>query len=198
MYARTIQMAAVSIAIFVTGVASAQTLCDRPLRADCVVPQWGQIDPGNDAGSSPSGRTDGTENGMAASRLPAADAGQIRGGAHIRLAQMLKPMNVPHPPQLLIDSGERFERETRALVRAIKSATFDRDGNIKSGERAISTAAEALRVPSKNNQLNLYIKVPTKLNSNKREVLMAKVHSINEIIEQAISDSGYQKKNPNG
>ncbi|MGI9025374.1 MAG: hypothetical protein ACR2GP_07300 [Burkholderiaceae bacterium] len=176
--------------------AGARVLCDPPLQADCIMPQWGQIESDSEALNS-DGQPTPTENRSATTNASSLARSPITSAAHIRLAQMSTSMKTPHPPELFIGSGKRFEGETRTLVRAIERATFDASGNLKSGQRMISAAAEALRVPSKNNQLNLYIKTPTTLSGKGREVLMTKVHSINEIIEHAASDSSYPKKQPN-
>ncbi len=198
MIGKTIRMMAVCVLILSGGAAAAQTLCDRPLHASCVVPQWGQIDPSEDDGSSPSGLNRGGENSSAAAvNIPALDSGRMGNGAHIQLAQLRKPMNVSHAPKLLISDVKRFDRETQVLVRAIERATFDKEGNLKTGEDQIERAVQPLREASKDHQLNLYIKVQRKLGEAENAALIKKARSVNAVIKEAVSDSYARKEVPN-
>ena len=190
----------IRIAVLVTGSllfgfsANAMTLCASPLPTDCIVPQWGAVEPDSDALTS-DGQTGLPANSAAAASLPAAEGSNV--GGHIRLAQMRKPTRTSYAPNLLINDVRRFDRETKTLVRAIEQATFDREGNLKTGASKIDAAVDALRKASKDHQLNLYIKVPTKLRSRDGKILVAKVQAVNEVIKKAASDTEYPKKAPN-
>lgn len=181
--------------VFVCCSAEARTLCDPPLQTDCIMPQWGQVDPDSDALNS-DGLPKLSENSSAPASAPTLQRGTPNGGAHIRLAQLSTRTKTLHAPELLIGSGKRFEHETQALVRAIEHASFDAAGNLKSGGRTIGAAAEALRGPSKNNQLNLYIKTPSKLRASEREMLLTKVRAVNEVIEKSLTENYPGRKAP--
>ena len=170
----------------------AEMLCVPPLQPDCIMPQWGQISPDSDALISD--RQTGQQANNPATSVLAIDSNRPSGGAHIQLAQMRKPMDVPHAPKLLINDARKFDRETQALVRAIERATFTRAGKLKTGEEQIERAVQALREASKDQQLNLYIKTPRKLADRENEILMAKVHAVNEVIKEASSGSYPDKK----
>lgn len=188
----------IRIAVFIAGSllfgfsANAAILCVSPLPADCISPQWGAVNPDSDDPSADS-RTTRTENNVAATRLPAIDGSQVGSGAHIRLAQMRKPSSVSHTPKLLINDVRQFDRDTQILVRAIERATFDRTGRLKTGEEQIERAVQALREPSKDHQLNLYIKTPGKLADRESSILVAKVKAVNKVIREAGSN-GYSGK----
>jgi hypothetical protein len=175
---------------FAFGLANAQMLCSPPLPPDCIDPQWGQIEP--DSALASTAPNDGS-----ASDASTVDRAASAAGPHIRLAQMNTAARALNVPKLFIEDAKRFERETRALVRAIEHATFTQAGKLKSGEEAIAKAAEALRGPSKKNQLNLYVKIPSKLASRDQKALIAKVDAVNSVIEKALGEPSYPRKTPN-
>lgn len=188
-------MLCISSSLFFCFSAGAVTLCVSPLPPDCISPQWGAVGPDSDDPSADS-RTIPAENDLAAAR-PAVEASSAGSGAHIRLAQMRKPTSDSHAPKLLINDLRRFDRETQVLVRAVERATFDRAGTLKTGEAQIERAVQALREPSKDHQLNLYIKTPRKLADRESAILVAKVRAINNVIKEAASGAYSEKKIPN-
>lgn len=177
--------------LFICFSAHAITICESPLPPSCISPHWGSISPDSDDPIADAGAISAEARSAtaAATSTPAARA-------HIQLAQLRKPTRSSHTPKLLIDDVRRFDRQTRVLVLAIERATFDRKGNLKTGEENIERAVGTLREASKDHQLNLYIKVPVKLRDRESEILRAKVHSVNEVIARAGSGYSSPKQAP--
>ena len=182
--------------LFIGFSASAVTICENPLPPNCVIPQWGSIDPDSEKLVADAKATSAEARSVEVA--PAADASnRSEPRAHIQLAQMRKPTKSLNSPKILIDDVRRFDRQTKVLVVAIERATFDRKGNLRTGEENIEKAVEALRDASKDHQLNLYIKVPVKLRDRESGILKAKVRALNEVIAKAGSEYSAPKQAPN-
>ena len=195
MFKKIVHLFALSLLISACFSVSAQTICKPPLPPSCVVPHWGQIEPDSMATDSEAlpkqSKNDKTGSALVARVIDGSNV-------HIRLAQMRSSSSqaTSTRPRLLVDNARQFDRETQVLVRAIERATFDKEGNLKTGEDQIERAIQALKEASKVHQLNLYIKVPRKLNDLESKMLTSKVLAVNKVIKEASSADYSSKKTP--
>ena len=160
------------------GNGDAVPLCPTGSPPNCVVPNWGQINPGvsDDASlatGSPSLAAAPTSNAqrIAVQRMPvAAPAGVMTSNTRSTVKAVVSPKGL-------------FAKETDALTSALKRARFNQDGTILSGEAAIArTAKEAQRKAGNKYFLTIYVKVPQTLSPDEGGLLDKKVRSVNEIL----------------
>lgn len=153
-------------------------LCPAGSPPDCVIPNWGQVQPdGVDSSISPTGGPslaavqDPHRLRMAVQMMPTAAP-----------AEAMAP-NTAAPIKSVVSPQNLFPKETAALITALKRARFNADGTIKSGEAAIrrAAAAAARRAGNKYN-LRLYIKVPQGLKPEQGAQLDKKVDALNVVL----------------
>lgn len=153
-------------------------LCPEGSPPDCVVPNWGQIEPG---------ATDGASLSTANPSLAATP-----GSPKPRMAVQMMPTAAPEaamapsaaaPIKSVVSPQNLFPKETAALITALKRARFNADGTIKSGEAAIRRAAAAAAQRAGNKYtLRLYIKVPQSLKPEQGAQLGKKVDALNAVL----------------
>jgi hypothetical protein len=152
--------------------ARALPLCLPPLVADCIMPQWGMVEP----------------EGLDASRAAPSVAASSNVMRMLPVAahdDRMRARSSSNAARMLIDDGRDYRDPTRKLISAIRRASFDREGRLVSGDRAIAAAAAALYPVSRNHQLNLYVKTPTQFSKPRNEVLLRKVAAVNKILHEA-------------
>ncbi|MEO8935677.1 MAG: hypothetical protein ABI277_16500 [Burkholderiaceae bacterium] len=145
-------------------------LCPDPSSPDCVVSNWGLIEPGI----------------MAAAMAPVATP-----PVAVKLMPVATSTSKANPPlKALVSPTGLFVNETKALTSAIRKARFNADGTIASGEAQIAAAAaDIARKAGKKYALTLYIKVPQKIASDKSESLDKRVGAVNSVLSRS-SDQG--------
>lgn len=153
-------------------------LCPEGSPPDCVVPNWGMVEPGvSDDASLARGTPASPQPRMAVRMMPAA-------------APAAMAPNAASPIKSVVSPQKLFPKETEALVAALKRARFGADGSIKSGEPAIQRAAAAVAKRAANKYaLTLYIKVPQGLNPEQGTLLGKKVDALNGVLGGAYDGS---------
>lgn len=161
----------VLLAACACGTAFAQThtaVCPSP--ADCVRPQWGEIQP------------DGTDSLTAPSPMASAMAARP---ALVRV-RMDDGTKLSVAPKIVVDDGVSYPRETKSLVVAILAARFDADGKLVSGAERIEKAVARVNAVARNHQLTLYLKA---VKVGDRALLGRKVEALNALLA---SKDGYK------
>ncbi len=159
------------------GNGDAVPLCPTGSPPDCVVPNWGQINPG-----VPDDASLATGNPSLAA-APTSNAQRIA----VQLMSVAAPAsvmtsNTRSTVKAVVSPKGLFAKETDALTSALKRARFNGDGSIVSGEAAIArAAAEAQRKAGNKYFLTIYVKVPQTLSPDEGGLLDKKVRSVNEI-----------------
>jgi hypothetical protein len=165
-------------AVLVGSDAFAGPLCTPPLYKQCVLPQWGELDP--------SGLDSNNANATGAGTTAAADT-RTKMTSMGRVRMMTAAYGAPKhgksvAPKVIVDDGKKFEPETTALIKAITRASFDKNGEVGEGKEAIVAAAEKLQRVSAGYQLNLYLKATRKLRPDDVVALGKKVGSVNDLL----------------
>ena len=159
------------------GTGDAVPLCPDGSPPDCVVPNWGMVEPGvsdnaNFVHGTPSLAT------MPASPQPQMTVRMMPAASPTAMAP-----NAGSPIKSVVSPQGLFPKETAALVAALKRARFNADGSIKSGEPAIQRAAAAAAKLAVNKYaLTLYIKVPQGLKPEQGALLGKKVDALNAVL----------------
>ncbi len=106
-----------------------------------------------------------------------------KGGATVRLMPVHAPGKSSGVARLVIDDGREFARDTRALVRAIEAARFDRDGRLVEGADRIAQSNRRLVEATKGRyRLTLYVRA-AKARQTDLKLLSVKVDSVNDVLE---------------
>lgn len=144
--------------------------CPDPSSPDCVVSNWGLIEPGI----------------VDTARAPVAGP-----SVAVKLMPVATSTSKANPPvKALVSPTGLFVTETNALMSAIRKARFNADGTIARGEAQIAAAAAAVaRKAGRKYALTLYIKVPQKFASDKSESLNKRVGAVNSVLSRS-SDQG--------
>ena len=145
-------------------------LCSPPQTPSCVYPQWGAIQP------------DGTDGLTTPSTSIAAN--KAMHPTLVRVALSIDPAKAV-APKIVVDDGKKYSKETKSLVAAIKTATFDADGKLVSGADEIKAALDRVNAVSRNHQLVLYLKTSPKLADGDRSVLARKVDELNVLLDSS-------------
>ena len=153
-------------------------LCPQGSPPDCVVPNWGQVEPG---------ATDDASTGNGSSNLARASVAPkpqmpVQMMPTAATADAMAPSRVA-AVKSVVSPQNLFPKETAALLAALKRARFNPDGSIKTGEAAIKRAAAAAAQRAGNKfTLRLYIKVPQTLAPEVGAQLDKKVDALNAVL----------------
>lgn len=158
-------------------------LCAPPLNSDCVAPNWGQI--------LPDGTDDSASNAMQPliARSLSTEARMTVQLLSVAAAASTNASKAGVPIKAVVGGAELFKRETDALTAAIKKARFDRAGRFVAGEARVAQAAARARKAAAGYALTLYVKAPSKFNSDQRSMLTGRIVSINRVLAATGSKS---------